>query len=281
MRLLQQAGPLRGGAGEGALHVAEQLGLDEVLGKGGAVDLHERPLGARALGVHGIGSQLLAGAALAHDEYIGVGGGHRVEKLENAAHGGRAAQHLAVAHLLGELATEIRGLGEEVPPLEGLAEQGEHLRGVEGLGDEVEGAFLGRLHRLRDRAVAGHDDHFDVGIAAAQDLEETHAVAVGENEVDEGHGEIGVVHPGGGLRDAHRRLHYIALSLEDQAQAFRDRGLIIHHQDFGLHGASTGSSTLTCVPRPSWLRISMRPPCCSTTERAMAIPSPVPVSFVV
>jgi hypothetical protein len=83
---LEETGLVGGGAGEGALHVAEELGLDEVLGERGAVDLDVGSGGARALGVQRIGRQLLAGAALADDEHVGVRAGHRLQQIEHPAH---------------------------------------------------------------------------------------------------------------------------------------------------------------------------------------------------
>ena len=45
--------------------VPEELALEDAIGEGGAVELHEGPLGARAVLVDGGGDQLLAGARLA------------------------------------------------------------------------------------------------------------------------------------------------------------------------------------------------------------------------
>ena len=68
--------PLRAaiGAGEGALLVAEQLGLEQLGGNGAAVDGDERPVAARAQIVDGAGGDFLAGAGLAEHEYGGVVG---------------------------------------------------------------------------------------------------------------------------------------------------------------------------------------------------------------
>src|SRR3546814_18051174 len=56
-------------AGEGALLVAEQLGLDQVLGNRPAVDRDERLVHAPRLPVQGTRDQFLAGAALGPDQY--------------------------------------------------------------------------------------------------------------------------------------------------------------------------------------------------------------------
>jgi hypothetical protein len=64
---LEQAGLVAVGAGECALLVAEQLGLEQVLGQGRAVDGDEAA-GAAGQHVQCAGDELLAGAALAGDE---------------------------------------------------------------------------------------------------------------------------------------------------------------------------------------------------------------------
>ena len=71
------------GVGERALFVAEEFALEQVLGNGRAIDLHERPRGARAPGVNHIGDDLLAHPALARDQDPAFRGGDQ----------GRIAQH--------------------------------------------------------------------------------------------------------------------------------------------------------------------------------------------
>ena len=56
------------GVGEGAALEAEQLGLEQRLGDGRAVDVHERAARPRAVPMDGVGQQSLAGAGLAEDE---------------------------------------------------------------------------------------------------------------------------------------------------------------------------------------------------------------------
>ena len=78
-------------AREGALLVAEELRLEQVAGHGGAVDADERLVGARARRVDGLRDDLLAGAALAVDEDVGVDGGRAPR------HGDGALQARALA----------------------------------------------------------------------------------------------------------------------------------------------------------------------------------------
>ena len=61
------------GAGEGAALVAEELGFDQVVGDGGAVDRDEGLGGALAAQVDGLGDQLLARAAFARDQHSRIG----------------------------------------------------------------------------------------------------------------------------------------------------------------------------------------------------------------
>ena len=69
------AGVLLGGAGEGALLVAEQDALDQIFGNGAAIDGDEGLAGAVALALDGAGDQLLAdaGFALDQDRDLGIG----------------------------------------------------------------------------------------------------------------------------------------------------------------------------------------------------------------
>src|SRR5262249_27329654 len=70
---LEASHPPFEGAGEGALHVAEELALDQAGRDGGAVHLHERPVAPGAPVVYGPGDQLLPGPGLSLDQHAGVG----------------------------------------------------------------------------------------------------------------------------------------------------------------------------------------------------------------
>ena len=70
------------GAGERTFLVAEELALQQCVGNGGAVDGHERLVGARAVGMNGPRHQFLAGAALAANQ-------HRAVALRDFSRSGR------------------------------------------------------------------------------------------------------------------------------------------------------------------------------------------------
>ena len=67
--LLEAADALLVGAGERALLVSEELGLEEVLLERGAVHLDEVARGAQRVVMDGARDELLAGAGLAADEH--------------------------------------------------------------------------------------------------------------------------------------------------------------------------------------------------------------------
>src|SRR6202008_933278 len=75
----EAAEPPLGGAGEGALLVAEELALEQRVGQRGAVDGDERLAPARGEVVDGLGDELLAGAALALDEHGARDRGHLLD----------------------------------------------------------------------------------------------------------------------------------------------------------------------------------------------------------
>ena len=80
MRHLELAELARRRAGERALLVAEQLGLEQGLGNRGAVDGDKRSVGARTERVQRAREQLLAGAALAFDQHGRVGRRRAVQR---------------------------------------------------------------------------------------------------------------------------------------------------------------------------------------------------------
>ena len=96
---LEQADVRAGRAGEGALDVAEQLGLEQLLGNRAAVDGDERRLGARAGAVDGARQHFLAGAALAADQHAGVGGGDHAGFVHQLGHAAAAEDDAARARL--------------------------------------------------------------------------------------------------------------------------------------------------------------------------------------
>ena len=135
---------------EGAALVAEQLALDQRLGNGGAVQLHERTGRARRAVVQHARDRLLAGAALSRDQHHRHGARgdhlHLAQQLRHARRG--VNEGVAV----GALALLRRHVGD--PLLQrarprGVADGRDDLVQLERLLDEVVAA---QLHRGRPRS---------------------------------------------------------------------------------------------------------------------------------
>ena len=82
------------GAGERALHVAEELALDQLPGKRRAVERHERAVPAPALGVDRARGELFAGPALAgHEDGRVRGPARRIVSATYASPANRPPSH--------------------------------------------------------------------------------------------------------------------------------------------------------------------------------------------
>src|SRR3546814_6620184 len=71
-------------AGERALHMAEELALEQFARNRRAVDADQRPAAAPAGFVDGARDQLLAGAALAGDQHGGIGRRDEIDLAQDA-----------------------------------------------------------------------------------------------------------------------------------------------------------------------------------------------------
>ncbi len=227
-------------AGERPLLVAEQLRLDQVLGDGRTVDLDERGLGTLAVVVDRVGDELLAGPVFAFDEDVRVAAGDVLDELEQILHPLALADDVRELELVLELLFQLQVLGLQVLPLNRLPEQGQDPVGFDRLLEEVGGARLDRIHRLRNRAVAGDDDHFDVGLQLLEPLEQVESVHVRQHHI----GDYRIRSPG--LEDLvaprtnEGRPHLVALMLEQDLQPLGHRRLVVNHEHallaFGRHG---------------------------------------------
>ncbi len=170
---LEQALAVGAGAGEAALDVPEQLAFEQMLRDGAAVDRHERPAGARALGVDQARHALLADTRLAADEHRRLAarelGDHDPQRL----HGRRIADQAWHGAGLGAYPRQPQRLIDQAP-------QGLH---VDRLVDEIEGAGLHRRHRRADIAVGGDHGHRQLRLRALDVLDQLEAAAVRQAQV--------------------------------------------------------------------------------------------------
>ena len=165
------------------LLVAEQLGLDQVVGNRRAVDLHEPLPAAQAVAVDQARHQLLADAALAADEHRRVRSAPRgaPPPAPAASRGSRRPSGGAPRPGAPELAVLVR----EAALVERVADGHEHALGRQRLLEEVERPALGRLDGRGDRPVP---EIITTGVASAialMPLEHLEAVHAGHLDVEE------------------------------------------------------------------------------------------------
>ena len=192
------------GRRHGSAAVAEEFGLDVVLGDGGAVELDEDAILAQAFGVHGAADEFLAGAGLAIDKDAAVGGGHELDLLAQGLHGDGVAGDAGAE---AELADELLVVLAELAGVDGVLEDDEGAVERERLFEEVVGAELGGAHRGFDGAVAADDDDFGQvrGVHLANVGEGVEAVAVGQPDVEQDDVVDGVGEQGEGFVRRWRR----------------------------------------------------------------------------
>ena len=163
------------------------------------------------------GRQLLAGAALAHQQHAGAGRRHLAQRLQHGAERRRGSQQAALAAGLERRQPGPQGavLGHQRGLLQRLAHALDHRLPLERLGDEVVGPLLHGGDGRLDGAVGGHQHHLDLRRHGLERAQQRLAAHPRHHQVGDHHrGALAPRHlerlgAGGGLRDAP------ALALED------------------------------------------------------------------
>ena len=211
--------------------MAVELGLEEGVGEGGAVDGDERLARARAGVVDGARDQLLAGAALAADEHGALRARDHLDLVLEPAH------RRALPDERGP--DERHRLGLARPAGRGAAALGD---GCDGAPEVVGGAGLAvvsdprarRLDRLADGRVRREQHDVGRGRRLVQLAGEREAVGEGMREIQdddvEGVGAHARVH---GLADGHR-LDAVTGAREELEERRVRRRVVIRQEDLEL-----------------------------------------------
>jgi hypothetical protein len=150
--LLEAAAAQTVGAGEGALLVAEQLGLEQLGRNRRSVQRNERLVRARAVLVQCTRGELLAGTRLARDQHVHARARQAADGAEHLLHRRRAAEQLRDRRRRHRtLDAAHAGSGGALDQIDGLVD-------VEGLGKIFEGAALVGRDRAAQVRVRRHDD---------------------------------------------------------------------------------------------------------------------------
>ena len=255
---LEGALVLRGGSGEGALLVAEELRFEQRFREGAAVDRDERPRRAAAVGMQRTRHQFLAGAALALDHHRGHRVGQGLDLRDHGAHGFRFGDHRPCRELVAERGGEVVDAVAEAAGL-GRAAQGRfELVQVERLLDVVIRAGLEGAHAGVDRAVGRHHDHGHAAVELLDAPQNLDAVDVGQHQIRQ-HQRGALLAEGGHARLARAGDQHLEPPVGGGiAHRGGAVGIILDHQEFDGHayvpfglspGVDPGSAALGTVSR--------------------------------
>src|SRR5437660_8474016 len=173
------------GAGEGALHMAEKLGLQEVHGDRSRIYGHKgfvRPGGGR---VNCLGDELLTRAALAADENRGARRRNLRDEVQKHLYFVALADNVREIEALLKGALELDVLIAKPARFHGLRHLGKQFIVGPRLGDVVHRAILESGASHIDRTVGGDQHNGELRIAAVNLLEHVEPVAVRQADVQE------------------------------------------------------------------------------------------------
>src|SRR5712692_10721859 len=224
---LEEALLVRRRAGEGALLVAEELGLDQVLRDRRTVDFDEGTLGSLAVVVERVGYRLLAGAIFPLNQDIGFARRNAFNQVEELLHLLAPADHVLELVAILQPLFELLVLVRQRLLLDGLLELVEQTLGIDGLLEKVERAGFDRLDRARNVALARNHDHLRFGVELLELPDELDAVHIGQQHV--GDHRVGFPGPEKLLPAGanQRRLDLVSRVLEEDLQPLRHRRLIV------------------------------------------------------
>ncbi len=217
----------------------EELVLEQIVGKGAAVDADERSVLAIAVEVQGLGDQLLAGSALARDQDGALGGRHPVDEVEDPAHLPGAADDalegvLAVDQRpeLGVLTLQAAVLPAKMLTLDRLADDDlEVFELAERLAHVVERPELECVASHRLGALACDQHHGGLGGERHGLAQNAHAVHPRHTVVDEDDVVRLLADGGERLLAVAAQIHAAPEGREDRVERLAYSGIIVHDED--------------------------------------------------
>ena len=218
--------------------MAEELALEDALGKAAGVHRDQRAGGAQRNRVQRLRHQPLAGAVFAGDQDVGVRGPHAGDDVEHRAHGSRLRDELGEA--LGAqrvvFGFEALAFAEGAAELDLRFEDGGEARVIPGLLDEVARAAAHGFDGELDGTPGGHHDDGQRGIEGLNAVEQLEAFLAGGGiarviEVHEDGIEVARfdrIDSGGRGVDG---FGLVAFAFDEEAQRFENVGLIVGNKD--------------------------------------------------
>ena len=224
--------------------VAEQLALQQDLCQGSAVDGKESAVPAKAQPVDQPGNQFFAGAALAGDQDLAIGGSGLLRQDEDLAHSQVPAGHHhlpeGVAAPENLCAILFPGTRAFDPP----SDLRQKLLREERLGEKIRGALPHGLDGGVHRGEGGEQDHREGGLLSPHLLQQVHPAAPR-------HPEIGQDEVGGFRQDRIVRPRAVGANgagvprVPQQVRQAPRHDLIVHDEDLARPTAHCRSDSLT------------------------------------
>ena len=221
-------GPRR--AGERAPLVPKDLALHQMLGQGPAVERHERPPSAPAVGVNTARDQLLARAARAADEHVDIRIGDLLDRLEDLGHRRALANDVVEAEMPAQLLPQAAILLAQHPLGQRLLHRDHQMLWSERLGHEVVGSQAHRLDRVLDGAVRGHHDHLNLRVQLLDLRQQFHAVHARHLQIGDHQVRLFLLNGLHGLFAVGRHPNLVSLALEQALAAHRQIDLVVDYE---------------------------------------------------
>jgi hypothetical protein len=246
--------------------MAEHFRLEDRFGDAAHVDLDQWPVGACRVGMQQARDDALAGAVLAQDEHVGIGGRDAAQLLQHRLHRRRLGNELALLVALEDLvlAAQARVLPPAVGQCQLVAQHAEQAAVVPGLLDEVAGTGLHGLHHQLDAAPGGHGHDGQLGVQRAQLRDQVDALLPGGGvarvvEVDQRKRRSVLLHGRQCFGRTARADGGPAFRLQQQAQGIEDVALVVGDENGGIraHGRHSSRADRTSMLNPP--RKSSRP----------------------
>ena len=166
-------------AGERGAGVAKQLGFQERIRNGRAVDDHERLALAGTVVVDGLGQKLFSGSTSSANEYLRVNPGRLSRHLKDSMNLLGSSDHVVELKPLRGCLPKLRILPLECLDVQRFPNDKLQLIAIDGLGDIVGSALSYGLNGILHGRVSGHDDHWELGSVGRYLFEQLQPVHVG------------------------------------------------------------------------------------------------------
>ena len=248
IRLAELADMLLGGAGEGALLMAEEDRFDQGRGDRTAIEGDEGPGAAVAGALDGAGDEFLPDPRFALDEDGDLRCRGPPAEGDDALHGRAAGDDVGEGQGAG--GTPLHALDFALERTEAKRVLDRHLEAVrrDRLDDEIGGPGAHRGDHRLDPAMGGLDDHRQEPILGAEPGEDRHAVDLRHHQVEDHQRHRLAVRRGqlvDRLPPRTRGERPVAEALDRVAeQAALDR-IVVDDEDGGGHGADDRPTRLT------------------------------------